>query len=347
MGAGRSVPPVNGAGVGAGLGLEARTRSKLGLTLRQHGHAHRKQGSYPDPPPPTLSGMPSDPAVPTRATLDRLQRGALEQGAKDSVRLVVSTYRPIPASGSAAQPSPLPSGSTSSAVTAASALVLVSHASLPWTARAGDLIEIRHVHRPETAGHQRRVTGSTDLPDDRAGGEALRFSSKTKGRDGFVFRLGEDTQMSIGTIQIPDSVSHAFWYQNRQEVELHRIPSEKESSIEADYIELRFSQYLGRADMWRLGMSLEGMSVHVGEKLSFVGGAVRCEIVEVWRGAHKYASGMVTAKTKTIYRSRSAQVYLFIQLSQETWEFDEDGERYYEKIVHGASWSLQGSQPCS
>jgi hypothetical protein len=28
-------------------------------------------------------------------------------------------------------------------------------------------------------------------------------------------------------------------------------------------------------------------------------------------------------------------VYIFIQLCQETWEFDEDGERYYEKIVHG------------
>jgi hypothetical protein len=102
-----------------------------------------------------------------------------------------------------------------------------------------------------------------------------------------------------------------------------------------DYVELRFSQYLGRADMWRLGVSLETHTIHVGERVSLAGGAVRAEIHAIWRGNVRYSSGIVTAKTKTIYRSRSAQVYVFIQLCQETWEFDEDGERYYEKVVHG------------
>jgi hypothetical protein len=45
----------------------------------------------------------------------------------------------------------------------------------------------------------------------------------------------------------------------------------------------------------------------------------------------------MTAKTKTIFRSKSAQAYIFIQLCQEMYEFDEDGERYYEKAVHGES----------
>lgn len=87
--------------------------------------------------------------------------------------------------------------------------------------------------------------------------------------------------------------------------------------------------------MWRLAMSLEGLPVHVGERLSLAGGAVRAEVQAVYKARKRYASGIVTAKTKTIYRSRSAQVYLFIQLCKETWEFDEDGERYYEKVVHG------------
>ena len=87
--------------------------------------------------------------------------------------------------------------------------------------------------------------------------------------------------------------------------------------------------------MWRLAMSLEGTTVHVGERLSLAGGAVRAEVQAVWRSQHRHSSGILTAKTKTIYRSKSAQVYLFIQLCQETWEFDEDGERYCEKVVHG------------
>lgn len=97
--------------------------------------------------------------------------------------------------------------------------------------------------------------------------------------------------------------------------------------------------------MWRLGMSLEGTTLHVGEKVSLAGGAVRAEVnflVRNERGMEesknrRYSSGIVTAKTKTIFRSKSAQVYLFIQLCQETWEFDEDGERYVEKVVHGES----------
>jgi len=90
--------------------------------------------------------------------------------------------------------------------------------------------------------------------------------------------------------------------------------------------------------MWRLGMSLENSTIHVGEKVQLAGGVIKADVQGLWRGSsalHRHASGIVTAKTKTIYRSKSAQFYIFIQLCQETWEFDEDGERYSEKIVHG------------
>lgn len=99
--------------------------------------------------------------------------------------------------------------------------------------------------------------------------------------------------------------------------------------------------------MWRLGMSLEGTTLHVGEKVSLAGGAVRAEVNFIIRDEKskdgiakpkRYSSGIVTAKTKTIFRSKSAQVYLFIQLCEETWQFDEDGERYVEKVVHGESF---------
>jgi len=90
--------------------------------------------------------------------------------------------------------------------------------------------------------------------------------------------------------------------------------------------------------MWRLGMSLENSTVHVGEKVQLAGGVIKADVQGLWRGnngPHRHSSGIVTSKTKTIYRSKSAQFYIFIQLCQETWEFDEDGERYSEKIVHG------------
>jgi hypothetical protein len=98
--------------------------------------------------------------------------------------------------------------------------------------------------------------------------------------------------------------------------------------------------------MWRLGMSLEHSTIHVGEKVQLAGGVIKADVQGLWRGSnaiHRHASGIVTSKTKTIYRSKSAQFYIFIQLCQETWEFDEDGERYSEKIVHGMSYSQSGA----
>ena len=42
----------------------------------------------------------------------------------------------------------------------------------------------------------------------------------------------------------------------------------------------------------------------------------------------------MTTTTKTIFRSLSAKVTIFIQVCRELWEFSGDGERYNEKIVH-------------
>jgi len=42
----------------------------------------------------------------------------------------------------------------------------------------------------------------------------------------------------------------------------------------------------------------------------------------------------MTSATKTIYRSLSAKTTLFIQICKEFWQFANDGERFYEKVVH-------------
>ena len=45
--------------------------------------------------------------------------------------------------------------------------------------------------------------------------------------------------------------------------------------------------------------------------------------------------GLVTKDTKIILRSESAKYFIFLQMSREMWEFDEDGELYYEKAFQG------------
>jgi hypothetical protein len=52
------------------------------------------------------------------------------------------------------------------------------------------------------------------------------------------------------------------------------------------------------------------------------------------------SSAITTAKTRTVFRSLSARSNIFISVCRELWEFLEDGERYYEKIVHSFLPSL-------
>jgi hypothetical protein len=208
--------------------------------------------------------------------------------------------------------------------------ILVSYASLPWGVKAGDYLSIRRPPPSTLPG------GRPGLPPppDRLDTDALEGVKPNRGRDLYIFRLSDDhPAVPMNQIQVPNTVAQAFRLQHRQDVQISRVLDPEACCI--DFIELHFSQYVGRADMWRLGMSLENTTVHVGEKITLAGGAVRADVQALWKGRNRFASGIITSKTKTIFRSKSAQTYIFIQLCQETWEFDEDGERYYEKVLHG------------
>lgn len=58
----------------------------------------------------------------------------------------------------------------------------------------------------------------------------------------------------------------------------------------------------------------------------------------IYINGERVSSSYFTSRTKTIFRSVSAKYYVFIQVCRETYEFDEDGERYYEKAM--VSFSL-------
>ncbi|ORY27432.1 hypothetical protein BCR39DRAFT_538001 [Naematelia encephala] len=312
--------------------------------------AHERTPSWPVPNT-SVAAVTSAPIFPTRRSSIDGDSDVDPLDMQRTIQLLLYTYKLSPtnttnAGQSGPQPSPLPSASSLPAT--APCRVLVNYASLPWSARPGDYFEIRRIRRPITRSEARAKGMGASPERNKAGGEAMKGVARGQGRDGYVFRLGDDhPEIPINQIQVPDSVALAFRFPHRLEIEVVKLSDHFLTQV--DYVELRFSQYLGRADMWRLGMSLENSTVHVGEKITLAGGAVRAEIQGVWRGQHRYSSGIVTAKTKTIFRSKSAQVYLFIQLCQETWEFDEDGERYYEKVVHGflpelfARWASKGA----
>ncbi|KAG0173849.1 vacuolar membrane-associated protein iml1 [Apophysomyces sp. BC1034] len=107
-------------------------------------------------------------------------------------------------------------------------------------------------------------------------------------------------------------------------------------AVALDHIELSFKeQYLGRSDMWRLQQSLSGTCVYVEKKILFAG-VIKATVKKLFANDKEVwvTSGYINGSTRMIFRSGSAKYFVFIQMSREMWEFDEDGELYFEKVVN-------------
>lgn len=78
-----------------------------------------------------------------------------------------------------------------------------------------------------------------------------------------------------------------------------------------------------------------GTCVYLNKKIEYCGGAVRCQVYEMWSQGDRVACGVITEDTKIVFRSSTSMVYLFIQMSSEMWDFDIHGDLYFEKAVNG------------
>ncbi|KAI8986397.1 hypothetical protein BDB01DRAFT_849455 [Pilobolus umbonatus] len=148
---------------------------------------------------------------------------------------------------------------------------------------------------------------------------------KGHGVDKEILAKQQQLQLSVSK-----DIADRFNLRSRQEVYVELIDP---SAVKLDHIELAFKeQYLGRSDMWRLQQSLKGTCVYVEKKIIFAG-AIKATIKRLYAKEQEITSGYITDKTRMVFRSASAKFFLFIQMSKEMWEFDEDGELYFEKAV--------------
>uniref|UniRef100_A0A8C3T734 GATOR1 complex protein DEPDC5 n=1 Tax=Chelydra serpentina TaxID=8475 RepID=A0A8C3T734_CHESE len=85
--------------------------------------------------------------------------------------------------------------------------------------------------------------------------------------------------------------------------------------------------------MWRLKKSLVSTCAYVTQKVEFAG--IRAQVGELWVKSEKVTCGYISEDTRVVFRSTSAMVYIFIQMSCEMWDFDIYGDLYFEKAVNG------------
>nr|CAG8498518.1 4149_t:CDS:10 [Entrophospora candida] len=147
-------------------------------------------------------------------------------------------------------------------------------------------------------------------------------------------------------ISVIKSIADLFNFKSRTNVIVREVDPEL---VEAEYVEFTFrDQYIGRSDMWRLRLSLNDTCVYVGKRIEFAG-CIRAQIKRIFVKGEQVSCGYVTDNTKPIFRSESAKLFIFVQMSREMWEFDDDGELFFEKAVDGFftelfhNWKLLGT----
>uniref|UniRef100_A0A3Q4BZZ3 DEP domain-containing protein n=1 Tax=Mola mola TaxID=94237 RepID=A0A3Q4BZZ3_MOLML len=144
-----------------------------------------------------------------------------------------------------------------------------------------------------------------------------------------VKSLKEDLQKE--TISVDQTVAQAFKLRAYQDVIVNIVDPK---DVTLDLVELTFKdQYIGRGDMWRLKKSLVSTCAYVTQKVEFAG--IRAQASELWVKGEKVTCGYISEQTRVVFRSTSAMVYIFIQMSCEMWDFDIYGDLYFEKAVNG------------
>ncbi|XP_061551194.1 GATOR1 complex protein DEPDC5 isoform X2 [Phycodurus eques] len=151
-----------------------------------------------------------------------------------------------------------------------------------------------------------------------------------------VKSLKEDLQKE--TISVDQAVAQAFRLRAYQDVIVNVVDPK---DVTLDLMELTFKdQYIGRGDMWRLKKSLVSTCAYVSQKVEYAG--VRSQASELWVKGEKVTCGYISEDTRVVFRSTSAMVYIFIQMSCEMWDFDINGDLYFEKAVNGFLSDLFG-----
>lgn len=111
------------------------------------------------------------------------------------------------------------------------------------------------------------------------------------------------------------------------------LPKKRES-CEADLVELNIKDcLLNRGDMWCLSSQSVGSCVFSGQKLSFLG-SIRTTVKGIYREGKKRLSGYIGEGTRIVFRSESARLIFFIQITDEMWNFEESGEQLFQKMVN-------------
>nr|XP_011413842.2 GATOR complex protein DEPDC5 isoform X3 [Crassostrea gigas] len=161
-----------------------------------------------------------------------------------------------------------------------------------------------------------------------------------------VTSLSDEFQQK-GTVSIEQSIANTFQLRAYKDVIVKKVDPK---GVALDLVEMLFKdQYFSRSDFWRMRNGIIGTCVYLNKKIEHA--EMRQQVMEMWSKGERVMCGTITEETRIVYRSSTAVVQIFIQMSSEMWDFDILGEDlYFEKALNGfltdlfAKWKEQNCQ---
>ena len=162
-------------------------------------------------------------------------------------------------------------------------------------------------------------------------GDYIQIIDPDRPNDRLILRA-PNRQNAVGRLEISlaKSIAEPLNFKAFSRVVVEKIDIE---DAKVDFVELAFRrQFLQRGNMWRFKQATFGCPVYEGQNIALDG--IQAQIQELGNNGCRKLSGIITNKTHFTFRSRSARIIWLLQVSAEMWEYDRNGDLYFEKFLH-------------
>ncbi|KAJ3139423.1 vacuolar membrane-associated protein iml1 [Physocladia obscura] len=200
----------------------------------------------------------------------------------------------------------------------------------------GDLLEIEAV-QPAGANTNTNINSNATANNANANANLLSANLNTPSPTPLIVQVTSFvTEASIRNgfrerVSVAQHLAAQYKLQPHMQVTVRRADRD---ALRAELVVLAFAnQYVTRSDMWRLKLSLRNKLVYAGKRADSL--AIRSFVAEMVVDGKYVECAYITDSTKLVFRSHTAKIFIFIQMSKEMWEFGDDGQLFSEKCING------------
>lgn len=118
----------------------------------------------------------------------------------------------------------------------------------------------------------------------------------------------------------------------RSSVQVKLIPDIE--TVELDTVEVYLKDVnFPRDSQWSISSSMVGTCCYIDQRVSYLSNRIGF-VKTIFKDGRKLFSGYIGPSTNVIFRSESAKLVFLVQLSREMWNFEENGEIMFHKLVN-------------